>query len=153
MKKDTVVVGIGNPLMSDEGVGVHLIQRLLNLPDKYPSVEFVDGGTGGLSILHTISDRCKAVIIDCARMGAEPGTIKRFTPQDVQSTKTLSHQSLHEADLLKLIDLASQLGRCPAEVVIFGIEPASIEPGLRLSRPITDKMEQYAAAICLELDR
>jgi len=153
MKKDTVVVGIGNLLMSDEGVGVHLIERLLHLSDKHPSVEFVDGGTGGLSILHTISDRRKAVIIDCTRMDAEPGTIKRFSPQDVQSTKALSGQSLHEADLLKLIDLASQLGHCPAEVVIFGIEPANIEPGLRLSQPIADKMEQYTAAICLELDR
>src|SRR4030042_2897768 len=72
MRKPVVVLGLGNPLMGDEGIGVYLVERLMESADEYPSVDFIDAGTGGLSILHHIEDRRKAIIIDCAFM-AEQG--------------------------------------------------------------------------------
>jgi hydrogenase maturation protease len=151
MKKDTVVLGLGNLLMSDEGVGCVLINQFIAQSDKYPSVEFIDAGTGGMSILHLIAGREKAVLIDCAYMGTKPGTIKKFKPDEVESLKKLAHHSLHEADMLKVIELAKQLDQCPQEVVIFGIQPGKVEAGQGLSETLTAKMNDYIAAVSREL--
>jgi hydrogenase maturation protease len=151
MKNETIVLGLGNPLMSDEGIGVRIINEFLEQKDKFPLVDFVDAGTAGLSVIHMLADRNKAVFIDCAYMETLPGTIKRFTPEDVESVKSLLHNSLHEADLLKIIDCAKQLNQCPADVVIFGIEPQNTTPGRMLSRPLRDNIEKYINAIASEL--
>jgi hydrogenase maturation protease len=150
-QKDVVVIGLGNVLLSDEGIGVHLVRRLSNQRDKFHLVDFVDAGSAGMNLLHLIANRKKAVIIDCAKMGSKPGTIRRFAPDEVQSVKQLSHYSLHEADILKVIALSKQLGECPAEVVFFGIEPESIEPGQNLSKTLFAKIDAYAAEIRKEL--
>jgi hydrogenase maturation protease len=151
-KKDVVVIGLGNVLLSDEGIGVHLIRKLSEHQDKFPSVEFIDAGTAGMKLLHLIANRKKAVIIDCVKMGAKPGTIRRFTSDDVQSIKKLSHFSLHEVDILQVINLSKQLDECPGEVVFFGIEPESLGPGQNLTKTLSDKIDVYKTDICKELD-
>jgi hydrogenase maturation protease len=147
-KKNTVVIGLGNLLLSDEGIGVHLVRRLLNQQHKFPFVEFIDAGSGGMSVLHLIANRKKAIIIDCAKMGAKSGTMKRFTADDVRSVKKLSHYSLHEADILRVINLSKHLGECPREIVFFGIEPESLSPGQELSETLSAKIDAYTADIC-----
>jgi hydrogenase maturation protease len=147
MRKPVVVLGLGNPLMADEGIGVHLVERLLESADRYPAVDFIDAGTGGLPILYQIEGRRKAIVIDCAFMDEPPGTIRRFTPDEVESRKVLAHQSLHEADLMKIIAIARDLGQAPEEIVIFGIQPERIEPGLGLSRALRDRINEYISAI------
>jgi len=151
MKKPVIVIGLGNTLMSDEGAGVRVVERLLDFAGRFPLVDFVDAGTGGMSILHLIGDKDKAIFIDCARMGEKPGAIRKFTPQEIKSAKVLAHRSLHEADLIKVIDLAGQLGQCPAEMVIFGIEPEVVEPGAGLSETLAGKVEHYVSVVCQEL--
>ena len=153
MKKATLVLGLGNPLMSDEGIGVYLVQRLAKLKDKFPDVDFIDAGTGGMTVLHLIEDRQKVVIVDCARMGLQPGEIRRFTPAQAETVKALSHRSLHEADILGIIDLAKRLGQCPDRIVIFGIEPEVVQPGQQLSRALSDRIEDYITQISEELTR
>ncbi len=150
-KKKIVVIGLGNMLLSDEGIGVHLIRQLSSYHDKFPFVDFIDAGTAGFSLLHLIANRKKAVIIDCAKMGTKPGTMRRFTADDVQSVKRLSHYSLHEADILKVLNLSKQLGECPDEVVFFGIEPESTQAGQNPAKTLSDKIGIYAAEICKEL--
>lgn len=138
-------------LLSDEGIGVHLVRRLSKQQDKFPLVDFIDAGSAGMSLLHLIANRKKAVIIDCAQMGAKPGTIRKFASDEVQSIKQLSHYSLHEADILQVITLSRQLGECPDEVVFFGIEPETLNPGQRLSKTLSDRIDTYIAEICKEL--
>lgn len=151
MEKDTAVLGLGNPLMSDEGVGSLIIEQFLADRERYPSVDFIDVGTGGMSILHYISGRHKAIIVDCAYMGAEPGTIKRFRPDEVESVKKLAQQSLHEADVLKIIEIAKQLDLAPQQIIIFGIEPECVKPGQELSETLAAKIDDYIAALSQEL--
>lgn len=151
MKNPVVVLGLGNPLMADEGIGIHLIERLMEMAAQYPGVDFVDGGTASFSVLHHIEGRRKAVFIDCALMDAEPGTLKRFTPQDVRTTKTLAGQSLHETDLLRILSLAEQLDQAPQEVVIFGIQPEQIAPGQSLSDTLSSRFDDYIRQILSEL--
>jgi hydrogenase maturation protease len=151
MKKPTVVLGLGNPLMADEGIGIHLIERLAARAGQWPGVEMIDAGTGGMAVLHRLEGRTKAIFVDCAFMGLEPGTLRRFTPEEVHSSKALAHQSLHEADLLRILSLAEELGQCPEQVVIFGIEPEVVEPRQGLSAALKDRTEQYLAEITAEL--
>lgn len=151
MKKPTVVLGLGNPLMADEGIGVCLIERLAGLGDEYPDVEFVDAGTGGLSVLHDMEGRRRVIVVDCAFMGESPGTIRRFAPDEVGSTKVLAHRSLHEADLMRVIAMARQLGQAPEQIVIFGIEPERVQPGQGLSPTLMDRIDEYQSVILSEL--
>jgi hydrogenase maturation protease len=151
MKKAVVVLGLGNPLMADEGIGVAVVQRLAEAAARYPSVDFLDAGTGGMSLLHLLEGRRKAVVIDCALMDDEPGAIKRFTCDQVRSRKVLAHQSLHEADLMHIIAMARQLGQAPEEIVIFGIQPQTVEPGEGLSPVLRDRIEQYVTRVLQEL--
>ncbi len=153
MKRETVVVGLGNPLMSDEGVGARVIERLSAFAERYPWVDFVDAGTGGIALLHLLDGRGKAVIVDCALMGIAPGGIRRFTPEQARSVKRPAYESLHEADILQIIDISRELDQCPGEIVIFGIEPRRVCHGQELSREVAERMDYYIDSICKELDR
>jgi len=150
-KKEIVVIGLGNELMTDEGIGVHLVRRLSELQEKFPSVEFIEAGSAGMNLLHLIANRKKAVIVDCAKMGKSAGEMRRFTPEEVQSVKKLSNFSLHEVDILKVIELSKQLGECPEEVVFYGIEPETIMPGSKLSEILANSIEMNAVSIQKEL--
>ena len=149
--KKKVVLGIGNRLMSDEGVGVRIVERLKEESGKYSEVEFLEAGTGGFSVIHLIRSREKAVIIDCAYMGEKPGTMRRFLPDEVKSIKEVSGQSLHESDILKVIEMSQQLGDGPREVVFFGIEPEYVGAGDKLSDTIEKRFEEYIRIITEEL--
>jgi hydrogenase maturation protease len=150
-EKDVVVIGLGNMLMSDEGIGAHLVQKLSNLRGKFPNVDFIDAGTGGMNVLYMLENRRKAVIIDCANMDLRPGDIRKFTPAHVQSTKALAHYSLHEQDLLQIINLAKKLDKCPKNIIIFGIQPETTGFGSNLSKKLLDKIDDYISLICGEL--
>jgi len=151
MKKELLVTGLGNPLMSDEGIGVHILNRLNQYSDRYPYAEFIDAGTAGINLLHLISNRKKVIIIDCAYMNTGPGTIKRFVPEEAETFKKLTCQSLHEADILKIIEMSARLGEKPQEIIIFGIEPQAVEPGDKISRRLEEKMDYYISEISKDI--
>lgn len=154
-QKPVIVIGLGNPLMADEGIGVALIEALAKLAaaGELPSetIEYYDGGCGGMYLLHTIADRKKVILIDCCLMNTEPGTLRRFTPDDVNSVKQMAHLSLHEVDILNVIKMAEQIGSCPDEIVIFGIEPASITQQLHLNEAVQNKIPDYISEIKKEI--
>ncbi|MBE0536044.1 MAG: HyaD/HybD family hydrogenase maturation endopeptidase [Phycisphaerae bacterium] len=153
MNKETIVLGLGNPLMGDEGIGVKVIELLQSASGDLPGADFVDAGTGGMSLLHLIAGRKRAIVIDCALMGSKPGMLRRFRPEEVQTVKELTHLSLHEVDILKVIELARQLGECPEDIVFFGIEPETIEQRMALSDCLAERLDEYVAAVKREIVR
>jgi hydrogenase maturation protease len=153
MQKDIVVLGLGNPLMADEGIGVEVVLLLSQMAGRFPSVDFIDAGTAGLAIIHKLSGRKKAIIIDCCVMGMPPGSIVAFTPLDVNSIKQLRHFSLHEVDILKVIELARRLGDCPDEVIIFGVEPAAVESKQSLSAVLAERLDSYVTLVEKQLEK
>ena len=86
-------------------------------------------------------------------MGEEPGVIKKFTPQEIKSNKALSRHSLHEVDLIKIINMSDKLSQCPAEITIFGIEPYSVKPGCKLSKMLAERLDEYVTVVCEELPK
>jgi hydrogenase maturation protease len=152
MKSKIAVLGLGNPIMTDEGIGAVLIKRLAAYADRFPQIDFIDAGTGGMKLIHLLEGLDRVVFIDCAFMKTAPGTMRRFTLDEVLSTKELPDLSLHEGDLLQILRMARQLGTCPAEVIIFGIEPERMEPGQCLTPTVAGKLENYCREILAELE-
>ncbi|MDI6773960.1 MAG: hydrogenase maturation protease [Verrucomicrobiota bacterium] len=150
-RAETVVIGLGNLLMGDEGVGIRIIRKLAEQEEQSPDTEFVEAGAAGMGIVHALAGRKKAVIIDCARMGERPGAMLRFAPRDVASRKAQSAYSLHEGDILQAIELSARLGECPASVVIFGVEPVDLGPGDRLSPALNARLDSYVRRVAREL--
>lgn len=147
MKNKTVVLALGNPLMADEGIAIEIINALQENAEQYSDIDFIDAGCGGMTLLHYFEGRDKAIIIDCAFMETEPGTIKRFTPDDITSVKELSHHSLHEVDILNVIKIAEQMGECPEEIIFFGIEPQAVGQQQALTYLLQQKLAEYIETV------
>ena len=150
-RKDTIVCGLGNPLMTDEGVGLHITWNLMRRAEEYGDIDFLDMGASMMAVVHAIAGRKKAILIDCARMKESPGAIRRFAPDDVTSTKTLPNFSLHEGDLLNALELSRKMGEYPQEVLIYAIQPDRIEPGESLSPLLSSRLDSYVDMVCREL--
>jgi hydrogenase maturation protease len=147
-EKKTVIIGIGNLILRDEGVGVHVIRQLENreLP---PGVELVDGGTAGMDLLPLIHGAERILLIDALRAGGEPGTIYRVTPEDL-SRETPRPLSLHQVGLLEVLGMAKQLG-AHREVTIIGVEPKEISWGMELSPEVEATVPKVIDAVFEEL--
>lgn len=149
--KPVVVIGLGNPLMGDEGIGIRLVAELAALAEHFPDTEFLDLGTSGMAVVHALAGRRKAILLDCAFMREAPGTLRRFAPEEVRSGKIERSFTMHEGDLLQFLELARVLGDAPDDIVLFGIEPEGVSPGEGLSATLAARVGEYAEAILAEL--
>lgn len=146
--KDTVIIGIGNILLKDDGVGVHVITRLEKeaLP---PTVELVDGGTSTLDTLGYFLDYRRIIVVDCLRAGLEPGTLYRIQPEDIKKYQK-ENLSIHDVQILDVVKMANMMGKYP-EVVIFGIEPKTIAVDLEMTDLLKGRISDVVANIKKEL--
>jgi len=147
----TLVLGIGNILLKDEGVGVRVIEAMRGaaLPE---GVELADGGTFGIDLVDLIADRPRVIVIDAADAPGEPGTIFRFGAEDLAARGSVS-LSLHDVGLPETLQMARHLGCAPKEVVIFGIKPRQITPGLDLTPEVAAAVPKVIEAVLTELRR
>ena len=147
--KDTVILGIGNVLLKDDGVGVYTIRELEN--EKLPStIELVDGGTSTLDTLSYFLDYKKVIIVDCLKAGYEPGTIYKINPEDIKSYKS-ENLSIHDVQILDVVKIANMLGKFP-KVVIFGIEPEKICLDTEMTETMKNKIPEVIKLLKMELD-
>lgn len=151
MKPAIGIIGIGNPLMGDDGIGVTILNRLKEDPDIVPkldgeagsALQFIELGAGGMNVLHYLAKFDAALIIDSGNMDLTPGEFRVFTPEEVTSVKFLSGQSLHEFDLLQAIEMSKKLGECPPSLMIMAIQPESVSWGEGLSPALQDSTNDY----------
>ena len=148
-KEPVLVLGIGNILMRDEGVGVHTITELAkkHLPDY---VEVLDGGTSGADLLDFIADRQKVVFIDAVDADVEPGTIFKFTPADVDES-SCDMLSLHQLGIAQTIHMAGHLNCAPKEAVIIGVKPYVLSAGIGLSKQMKKVVPRLLDAVIQEI--
>ena len=149
IKNKILVLGVGNCILSDEGLGVHLAKRLQE--EKFPAnVEIMDGGTQGLELLSYMDDVAKLIIIDCVKAGAEPGSIFRFEPDKVDVIPKEYKISFHDLGIYDFIQLAALMEILPP-TIIFGMEPKLIEWGEELSAPVEAKMGKFRDLVTEEI--
>lgn len=148
-RRPILILGIGNILLRDEGVGVRVIERMqeIPLPDD---VELIDGGTAGADLLDVLADRSKVIVIDAIQADCEPGTVLRFTADDLTKPDRVG-MSLHELGLGQALTMTKQLGCEPKEVVVFGIKPRDISCGLELSEEITASLPKVVELVLAEI--
>lgn len=145
----TLILGVGNILLRDEGFGVHVIKAMEGSALPKGS-DLLDGGTAALDILNHITDYQRLIVIDAVRGGERPGSIYRFTPDDLTPESKLL-TSVHQIDLLDVLRMADALGCMPASVVIIGVEPKAIGVGLELSPELQARVSQVAELALLEI--
>lgn len=129
---DILVLGIGNVLLSDEGVGPYVVGRLereYRLPD---CVTAIDGGTSGMHLLDDVARADKLAIVDCARLDAAPGTVREIVGEGVPAFFQ-TRISPHQIGLSDLLAACALLGAMPAEMALIAVAPESMELGLELS--------------------
>jgi hydrogenase maturation protease len=131
-EQPTVVIGLGNPLMTDDGVGLALLAGLQARGPFQPAPLFVDGGTWGMNLLPTIEDAGRVLFLDAVNFGAPPGTPVRLERHRLPRWLGLK-LSPHQIDLKEVLALAELRGRLPAEAVVVGIQPDRVEMGSELS--------------------
>jgi hydrogenase maturation protease len=145
-----VVVGIGNLLLKDEGIGVHVAQALERAPSPGDvELQVVDGGTSP-NLLPFVEGIDKLIILDAAKGGGEPGAIYRFSPE-VITMEDEDITSVHQIGLLETLRIMKSLGREPKKVVIVGIEPKEINYGLELSPELERKIPDITAMVLKEI--
>ena len=147
----TVILGVGNLLLSDEGVGVHIAQKLLQA-EMPEGVAVVEGGTDGFRLLNIITEADRLIIIDAVKGGLEPGSIYRFDINDVKNVQPGFKTSVHQIGILEVIDLAGLIGKEPTTTVI-GIEPKSLAMGMDLSPEVKKKIPKVIELVFEELHK
>jgi hydrogenase maturation protease len=145
-----LVIGLGNPLRGDDGAGVRVAQALAAqaLP---PDVEVVDGGTRGLGIVSLLEGRRRVILVDAADVGQSPGQFVRFTLDEARLLGDDCHLSVHAAGLRDALLLAQALKVLPAQVIIFGVQPARLEWDSDLSPQVEAALPGLVAAVLEEV--
>ena len=141
------IVGVGNLLLQDEGVGIHLVQALQKVCMPQPdNLEIIDGGTALPPLPRNLD---KLIIIDAALGGGEPGTIYCLSPDDIDNNDApiISPHQLNLGESLRLMELENEK---PKKVIIFGVEPKTIDWGLELSPELKEKMPQLIGLVLQE---
>jgi hydrogenase maturation protease len=143
-----VVIGVGNLLLKDEGIGIHILKVLQEM-DLPPDIKLIDGGTSPDLIAYTRAGD-KMIIIDAAKAGGQAGAIYRFKPEDLAKRKgTLT--SAHEMGVVENLKLMAMTGNEPREIIIIGIEPKDINWGTELSPEIQAKLPGIIKVILGEM--
>lgn len=146
------VLGVGNLLLKDEGVGVHLIQALQRVPlTGKGELTIIDGGTCPDAFDLLPEGIGKLIIVDAVRGGGEPGTIYRFTPEDLIFGRG-AITSLHQLGLAEGLRMMACADGEPKEVVIIGVEPKEIGWGLEMSPELQEKVPQIIDLVEKEID-
>jgi hydrogenase maturation protease len=147
-ERPTLVIGLGNPLMRDDGIGLALLAGLMRRGPFVPEPLFVDGGTWGMNLLPTIEDAERVLFLDAVNAGAAPGTAVRLGRDSLP--RWLGHKlSPHQIDLKEVLALAELRGRLPADAVVVGIQPERVEMGTDLSAEARAGLEP-ALALAVE---
>ena len=147
-----LILGIGNILLGDEGIGVRAVEALLERYDLPDEVEVIDGGTTGMGLLDLIAGRERVILVDAVKTGAQPGTIVRLEGHAIPPGLR-QRISPHQQGIGDVLAVLTLLGDAPKELVVIGIEPADLDFGVGLSPVIEAELDALVAAVVAELSR
>ena len=149
-EQDVLVLGLGNILLRDEGIGVRALEGLLadyRLPSR---VRALDGGTMGLDLLPYLHGASRLLILDALQMGGPPGSLSRLVDGEIPAALALK-LSVHQIGLQELLAASRFQGTLPAQMTLLGLEPATIDWGLELSPSVSAGLGTLVQAAVQEL--
>jgi hydrogenase maturation protease len=144
------IIGLGNILLSDEGVGVHVINIVKERYTFSPGVEIIDGGTMGLDLLPLFEGRDKILIVDAVDFGKDPGYIGILENDAIPSALN-SKLSVHHIGLSDVLFASKLIGISPSEICLIGIQPKSLDVSLEMTEEIKGKIETVIDLILRKL--
>jgi hydrogenase maturation protease len=147
---EILILGLGNSILSDDGLGGHAVARLLERYDLPAGVAALDGGTLGLHLLPHLEGVRDLLLIDTVRGDEQPGTLIRLEDDAIPSALA-PKLSLHQAGLIELLAVSEALGSRPERVVLWGMTPSLIGLGLDLSVPVAAGLDPLVERVVAEL--
>ncbi len=145
-----LVLGVGNILLKDEGVGVKTVEKLRAEYSFSANVELMDGGTLGMVLMEPIMEFDRLIVVDAVVNGGEPGTLYRLAGVEMGKSVAFKN-SMHQTDLLETLATCKVLGNCP-EAVVIGMEPKEFDPwGTELTPPCQARLEDLCRAVLREI--
>ncbi len=144
------VLGVGNILLTDEGLGVHIINELAAEYKDMSHVQFIDGGTMGMELLGYMRDTEYLLLVDAISGGEEPGTIYEFQHSETEEYFT-EHISVHEVGMQDILRIHALLEEPLKDAVVIGAEPFSLEIGLEVSPAVKERFPEIKARIIKQI--
>ncbi|MCX7831913.1 MAG: hydrogenase maturation protease [Actinobacteria bacterium] len=145
-----IILGVGNLLLSDEGAGIHTVE-ILKQKVRHKSIEIIDGATLGLDLFGLFDDAQKIWIVDCVKGGGEPGSVYKFGLESVKKKIPDLKLSMHDFNIIDVIELAKALGKDIPEITFYGIEPKTLEWGDKPSAEVRSGIEKAVQMIIDDL--
>jgi len=149
-RRRTLVLGLGNLVHSDDGVGVHAIHCLRGDSRVPPGVELMDGGTQGLSLASHIAGFERLLAIDAVDAGQPPGTLIRLEGAAIETLP--GKASVHLLGFADLMVTLRLLGEAPEEIVVLGVQPQSTEWSVELTAPVRQSLDKLVEAAITQLE-
>jgi len=146
------IVGVGNLLLSDDGVGIHAVRRLRSDSRVRSMARLIDGGTVGTDLLAEVCGCEKLLIVDAVDAGLPPGTTVRMDFSGPNPPR-IDTRNAHQSGIPGLLDDLRLLGQAPRHVVLVGVQPAAIGLGTRLSPAVASALAAVSAEVVRQLDR
>lgn len=146
------IVGIGNTLLGDDGVGPRVVEMLAPHLADDPGIALIDGGTLGFALTGWLEDADCLIVVDAAKHGREPGELAVFEDEAMDAFIARRGRSVHEVGLADALDMARLGGRMPARRILIGIEPENVDWADELSPPVAQAAEVAVSRILSLVD-
>ena len=134
---NAAIIGIGNRLLRDDGVGPRVIDALEESQDLPEGVRLFDAGTTGFLALEAMSGCERAIVVDAIQTGKEPGTVQEYRFKDGEFSEEIPQMTMHDISFTEALIYAREVYELPTDVRIIGVEPESLSTGLELTTPVT----------------
>lgn len=152
VKPAVLVLGIGNLVMCDDGVGVRVVQQLQRSYTFPENVNVVDGGTLGLDLLPMLENVTHLILVDAVETGRKPGTVVRLSGEELPIALQ-TKLSPHQMGLKDLLAVSELMGHAPREMVLVGVQPGCIEMGTEMTPDVEVKLDCMVSNVLSELEK
>ena len=146
----TLVLGLGNPLMGDDGLGLAALERLERGWQLPPEVRALDGGTLGLSLLPLLEEADGVLILDAIEAGGQPGALI-LLERDAVPRRLAQRTSCHDDGLAQVLALSELRDTLPGRLVAIGLQPGCVAMGAGLSEEVEGRVDDLARAAAEQL--
>ena len=139
----TIVLGLGNTLLGDDGVGIRAVERLQRDWQGHNDIQFVDGGTLSFTLTDVLADSENLIVIDAAQLNAPAGTVSVFIDEDMDHfVRSGKCSSVHEVSLAELMDMVRLTGDLPTRRALIGIQPEKVDWSEEVTPVVAASMDQ-----------